>query len=340
MKSINAAKGFAVATAPVDVRLALFHGPDEAASADLARQYVKRLTPEGDAVLSLSLGTLKDDPGRLGDEAAAVSMFGNRLVIRVDGAGEESVEAFALLLDLPATGNPVVATAGNLRKGSKLLALVEASPDALVVISYEADAFSAARDLGGAATEFGLQPTRDATERLISATGGNRGLIRQELEKIALYLNASPAEPQRMTVEHLAEIGADVSDDEFATLVEAVAGGRPGEADRHLRRLAAAGIPGIPLLRAVARRLWTLLDLRGAVEGGMSPDSAVNAARPPVFWKDKAALTAQVQRWRTSALRHALDRLLAAEREIKAKGGAGDVLASQALLGIAVLASR
>ena len=340
MKSVNAAKGFSVAAATPVFRVALFYGPDEATSADLANKLTKRLAPNADDILSISPTSLKDDPALLGDEAAAVSMFGNQRVIRVDSAGDECLEALVLLLDLPVAGNPVIVTAGNLRKNSKLLQQMEAAPDALVVVSYEADARDTAQQIVEVGGELGLIVTREAASRLGDTTTGDRGIIRQELDKFALYLNATPEKPQQLTPEHLTEIGADLSDDDFGPLVEAVSGGRPKEADRQLRRLGAAGIPGIPLLRAAARRFWILVELRSAVDGGLSPESAVNAARPPVFWKDKPALISQVQRWRRLALHHSLDRLLATEREIKSRGGAGDVLAAQALLGIAVLASR
>lgn len=340
MKAVNAAKGYSVASVRPDIRLAFFYGPDEAGSVDLARKLVQRLGPEGDAVLNLSPVALKDDPGRLGDEASAVSMFGGRLVIRVEGVGDESIEALTLLLGLPVAGNPVVMTAGNLRKGSKLLALVEAADNALVVLSYTASEAEIIDSITEAASALGLDPTRDAVSRLASATNGDRGLIGQELAKLALYLDADPNRRQRLTLEHLAEIGADIADEDFALLIHAVSGGRPREADIELRRLVTVGISGILLLRAVARRLYLLLDLRAEVDGGLSVESAVNAARPPVFWKDKPHLVMQVQRWRTSSIRHALDRTLAAERAIKARRSAGDVLASQALLAVAMLGAR
>ena len=340
MKPVNAAKGFSAATTSPAFRIAMFYGPDEAASSDLARQLTTRFAPNADDIFSIPPAGLKDDAARLGDEAAAVSMFGNQRVIRIDGAGEECSEAFELLLGLPVAGNPVIVTAGNLRKGSKLLQLMESAPDALLVISYEAEARDTIRVIIDAAALLGLSPARDAAMRLADATNGDRGVIKQELDKIALFLDADPATPRQFTVEDLVEIGADISDADFGPLVDAVSGGRPQEADRQLRRLATAGIAGIPLIRAASRRLLILLDLRSAVDGGLSPDAAVSALRPPVFWKEKAILTSHLQLWRASTLGHGLERLLAAERGIKSRGSAGDVLAGQALLAIAVLASR
>lgn len=337
MKSIRADRGYNPDLFGADTRLALFHGGDEAASADLAAKLVAHF---GGEVVPLTPSVLKEDPGRLPDEAASVSMFGDRRVIRIDGVGEESVEAVALLLTAPAAGNPVVMSAGTLRKGSKLLALVEEAPAALAVVSYEPDARDAGRTVEALAAEVGLQPTREAAARLASACNGDRALVRRELEKLALYLDATLEAPQRLTPEHLADIGASVDDADFGALVDAIAGGRPAEADRQIAKLAGQGIAGIAQLRAVARRLWLLADLRGAVDAGLTPQAAVDGARPPIFWKEKDRVVAQLQRWRGSALRHALERLLAAERDIKKSGTAGDVLAAQALLAIAAMAAR
>lgn len=337
MKSIRADKGFAPDRIGPDVRLTLFHGADEAASADLAAKLAAHF---GGEVTAIGAATLKDDPGRLADEAAAVSMFGDRSVIRVDGAGEESVEAVALLLGSAAAGNPVVLTAGALKKGSKLLALVEDAPNAMAVVSYEPDARDTGRIVESIAAEVGLQPTREATARLFDACAGDRRLLRRELDKLALYLDAAPDRPRKLTPEALAAVGAAIDDADFGALVEAVAGGDPRRADRQIAKLFGQGIAGIALLRAVAKRLWLLADLRVAVDGGATPQAAVDAARPPIFWKEKDRVAAQVQRWRASMLRHALERLLAAERDIKKSGTAGDVLAAQALLAIASLAAR
>ena len=234
----------------------------------------------------------------------------------------------------------MVMTAGSLRKGSKLLAAVEDAPNAVAVISYEPDARDAGRVVESIAAELGLQPTREAAARLTDATGADRGLMRRELEKLALYIDATPEQPQRLTPEHIAAIGAAVDDADFGALVDAVAGGKPAQADRQLGRLFGQGIAGIALLRAVAKRLWLLAELRSAVDAGVTPQAAVDGARPPIFWKEKAAVAAQVQRWRTAMIRHALERLLATERDIKKSGAAGDVLAAQALLAIAAQAAR
>jgi DNA polymerase-3 subunit delta len=335
VKAVKADRFDPAAPLPADFRLALLHGPDASMVASLAAKLIARL---GGEVTPISPGDLKSEPGRLADEAAAVSMFGDRRVIRVDGAGDDCVEAVTLLLGGP-KGDPVVMTAPQLKR-SKLLDLAEGDPATLVVVAWEPDARDFQRFVTEAASEAGLDATRDAAARLADAANGDRAVAQREIEKLALYLDAAPDHRQRLTPEHLAAVGAGIEDDDMQPLVDAVAGGRLNEADRLLQSLGAQGVSGIPLLRAVHRRLALLIDLRSVVDAGVSPKGAVETARPPVFWKERDTVAAQLAKWRTPALTKAAERLLAAERDLKARGSAGEVIASQALLAIAVQAAR
>jgi len=324
------------------VRLVLLHGADTSASADLARTLARQFAdpndPLGDTIIAAD--SLIKDPAALVAAASEISMFGGTRLIRVDDAGDDALAAVSQVLDAPATGNPVVVVAGALKKGSKLLARVEAAVNALAYASYLPEARDIATTIAEMAAEAGIRPTRAAAALLAESTGGDRGILRQEIAKLALYLDASPQATVPAEVGDIAAIGADLGDADFAALIDGVAGGKPGVADRQLAGFAASGIPGITLLRTVSRRFWLLLDLRAAVDGGASAARAVDGARPPVFWKEKPAVAAQLAQWRTPAIRHVLARLLAAERAVKRSGSAGDVAVAQLLLGIATQAAR
>src|SRR3546814_2177790 len=117
------------------LRLLLLHGPDEAGSRALGARYEKALGADHEHV-DIPPAELKSDPARLADEAAATSMFGAGSLIRVTNIGDESVDAVSALLESAASGNPVLAYAGALRKESKLLKQLEGSPLALPFARY------------------------------------------------------------------------------------------------------------------------------------------------------------------------------------------------------------
>lgn len=319
---------------PDDVRLVLLHGQDGAASRDyadqIARQFADATNPM--AVETLAGSTLASDPQALMAAAGAMSMFGDRTLVRVEGLGDDGLEAIEQLLAGPA-GNPVVAIAGALKKGSKLQALADKAPAVAALISYEPslrDAGKLATDIGG---EMGLRPSRDAAMLLFEGAGGDRMLIRRELEKLSLYLDSSPAQPNPLEAADVAALAAGAGDADQFAIAGAIASGRLDEATDLLARLG-PGL-GIVALRAVERRMTLLLTLRAAVDGGASARAVVDAARPPIFWKEKDAVVAELGAWTTPMLVGALGALLNAERGIKSRGSLGETLAHAALLDLA-----
>ena len=326
----------AVAAWPGNCRLVLLYGPDIAASADhatrLQRQFADPANPA--AVTLLTGAQIAADPQALAAAAAELSMFGDTTIVRVDGATEDALEAIKAVLDGPA-GNPAIIVAGALKKGP-LLTLAEAHREVLALISYEPSARDAVALVGGIATEAGLRPTQAAARAIFDAANGDRATIRQEIEKLALYLDPVPAGGTRpVEMADVTAVGAGSGEGDWDSLVGAVASGDGAAVAALLPRLDARGEAGIGALRAMQRRLWLLIDLRATVDGGTSPDAAVKGARPPIFWKLHDELIGQLRQWRAPQLRDAARRVLAAERAIKTSGSAGEVLAARVLLELA-----
>jgi DNA polymerase-3 subunit delta len=316
---------------PDDVRLVLLYGPDEAASRDLASQIARQFADPANpmAVETLSGAAVASDPQALVAAAGAMSMFGDRTLVRIDDLPEDGLDAITALLAAPA-GNPVLATAGALKKGSKLTSLAERDPGIAALVSYEPSLRDAPRMVADMAAPFGLRISRDAATALFEATGGDRTLLRREIEKLATYLDSTPETPCQADLPEVAAIIAGIGDGDQYALIAAIAGGRPAEASALLER--GLDLPAIPLLRALDRRFNLLLGLRGAVDGGASPRSVVDAARPPIFWKEKDAIVAELGLWTTAALQKGLAEILAAERAIKSSGSLGETLADAAML--------
>lgn len=309
----------------------LLHGQDTAASRDhadqIARQFADSANPM--AVETLSGATLGKDPQALVGAAGAVSMFGDRTLVRVDGLDDDGLAAIMALLDAPA-GNPVLAVAGALKKGSKLVGFAERAPAVAALQSYEPGLRDALRLVTEIGNPLGLRASRDAAAALFEAAGGDRTLIRRELEKLSLYLDSADDRPRPLERSDVEAIGVGVGDADQFALGGAVAGGRPALVVDLLGRLPAG--MGIPALRAVERRFVLLLTLRGAVDGGVSPQTAIDSARPPIFWKEKEAVAAELGLWSTPMIVRALADLLTAERDIKTSGSLGDSGAHMAIL--------
>lgn len=324
---------------PGATRLFLLHGPDEAGSQALARRVGAALGAEAERI-SLSGAELKGDPARLADEAASLSMFGGRSWVLVSPAGEEVVEAAAALLAAPAGGNPVVLIAGALKPTSKLLKLAIADPQAIAFASYLPDARDLARLAGELARARGLTIEQDVAQLLAEASGGNRAVIEQELEKLALYLDAAPGGRAPVDRDAIAAVGAALDEGDAGQLIDHLFSGNGRGAEAELGRLRSEGVEGINLIRAALRRALLLARLRSAVDSRQRPADVVASQGKSLFWKEKDAVERQLGSWDSATLARCLSRLTAAEREVKRSGGLGAVAAEAELLALARQGAR
>lgn len=339
MKANRAEIERALDAPPAHIRLFLLYGPDEAESCSLAQRLERAMGPEAERI-DLEGAALKSDPARLADEAASISLFGEKRHIRLSIVGDECMLAIEALLDAEAAGNPVVAIAGTLRPTSALLKRALADRAAMACVSYALDDEKAAPLAAAMAREQGLRLDMDAARHLAHAASNDRALMAREVEKLALYLDAAPDRPATADMAALEAVGAGEGEAELSKLVDAVLGGNPADAAGEIGQLAEQGIAGIPAIRALAKRVQLLVRLAGQVREGGDARAVVEAQGKAIFWKEKAGVERQLKRWSSERLATLADRLLAAERAIKSPASAGDIVADVEMIMIARAAQR
>jgi DNA polymerase-3 subunit delta len=317
-----------------EVRCILLYGPDEAGSLVLADRLGKAMGADADRV-DLDGAMLAKDPARLADEAASSSLFGGARWIRVRANGDEVIEAVEALLAAPQSGNPVAIVAGALKPSSKLLKLALASPATAAFASYLPDAREAVPLVTAIASALHLRLSQDDAQRIFDAAAGDRAVMARELEKLALYVDADEASPKIVSSEALAAIGAGEGETDSGALIDGVLTGRGRDAVEELRAHSGSGEDGIPLVRALLRRLLQLAALRSEADRSSLAQVMNGPSARSLFWKDKPVVQAELQRWSSPDLAMLLQRVTEAQGALLQSGGPGAVVASQELLTIA-----
>jgi DNA polymerase-3 subunit delta len=326
--------------APAETRFFLFHGPDEAGSRALVDSLAKAMGAGAERV-DLAGSELKSDPARLADEAASFSLFGGLRYIVVEPAGDETLPALEALIEAPTNGNPVALVAGSLKPTSKLLKLALAEANALAFASYVPEGRDADRLVADMARAEGLIVRPDLARRIADSCAGNRALIGQELRKLALYVDASPEAPRQIDHEALDSVGAAAEEGDLSRLVGSVGSGDSAALESELLRLRSEGIEGVPLIRAMLRRMFLLARLRAEVEAGQGVAAVMaSPSAKSVFWKEKDEVAGQLGRWRSVLIAKSVSRLLEAERQLKASGTLGAVAVDEELFAICRQAAR
>jgi DNA polymerase-3 subunit delta len=314
----------------------LFHGPDDAQSRALGERLLQAL---GATRFVVNGSAIKSDPASLADEAGAMSLFGGKRLIWVEPAGDEIAGGVDALLEAAAAESPVVAIAGALKKTSALLKLAEGSDLAIAFASYAPEGADAERMVIDVGRRFGLKISPPLAAAIAESCGNDQAIVSQEVQKFALYIDASLQSPKELSPDAVEDVGADLSETNVAGLADLALAGQVQELADELARLPHSA-EGIPIVRALQRRLLMLAPARARIERGDSPDAVMTSMARTLFWKDKALVERLLRLWDAKGLATVAERAGRLERELMFSPAPDQESLGEELLSIARAARR
>lgn len=323
------------------IRLILLTGPDEATMGALAARLSALAGAEAERA-DLTSSQLAQDGALLAAEAASMSLFASQRLIRLEigGSGDDCLAAVEALLGAETAVNPVIATGAAVGAKSKLAKLVDGAANAVAAICYQPDRRALVGIAMAAGGEQGLRLANAEAQLLVDLVSGDQALMRREIEKIALYLDAGPDRQRQVTPADIAALGAATHEEDVNECINVALGGKVRDLPVMLAKAAAIGVAEIRILRALAIRAMVLARLRAEVDAGAHPATVVAAKNSGIFWKERDAVTAQLHIWDSVRVARLMTRLLDCERALKSSGTAGAVLFRKLMTDIAHQAAR
>ncbi|HRO33741.1 MAG TPA: DNA polymerase III subunit delta [Brevundimonas sp.] len=328
------------------VRAVVIHGKDRSGVAERAEILCRTVTPDLNDPFNVTLLTDADvdgDEARLEEALTALSMIGGRRLVRVrltaEKASVDKLLAGALKTHAAGGFNPdamLVIEAGGLGRDSALRKAAEGTPGAAGIVCYEDEVGDMARMTREALAADKVGLTSDALERFVARLPRERGLMRQEIERLALYIG--PGSGRSIDADEL-DLHLGVEPD--ASLQDAALqafGGRAAPAQAGLRRALAEGESAVMAVRQAALHLGRLRRIGVLQANGAGAKEAAKAAG--VFWKQEAEMLRQARNWSLDALDEALDSINTADVATKTTGSPDHLIAERLLLEIAGRARR
>lgn len=316
-------------------RLVLLCGPNITRCQALVDELVQPLAQSAERV-DLSISDISDNSGRLNDEANSASLFGDKryLVLRLNSG--EAVRATAAIENLLASetaGDPVFVVAPGMGDKTALAKTIIAAPDALIATCYETTPQEAAGTIMSMARNEGLRLSKEMAQEIAALTSNDLVLARMEVEKISLYLDATPENPQAPEADVLMLLGAENDEEDINLLIHAALNGDATILAQEIAAARAQGISEIGLIRIMLRHLAKLAELRSKVDKGGNVDSV--ASHPSVFFKEQKHFKRQLRIWSSTHIARLIDRILQLEIAMKSSGQPDQVLLEEELLLIA-----
>ncbi len=328
------------------VRAAVIHGKDRSGVAERAEVLCRVVTPDLNDPFNVTVLTDSDldgDETRLDEALTALSMIGGRRLVRVrlsaEKASIDKMLAAALKAHAAGAYNPdamLVVEAGALGRDSALRKAAEADKAAVGIACYEDEVGDIARMTREALAADKVGLTQDALDRFVARLPRERSLMRQEIERLALYIG--PGSGRTLDV---AELEQHLGVEPDASLQDAALqafGGRPAPAQAGLRRALAEGESPVMAVRQASIHLGKLRRITVLQANGAGAKEAAKAAG--VFWKQEAEMLRQARSWRIEDLDRVLDSVNAADVATKTTGSPDQLIAERLLLEISSRARR
>ena len=308
------------------IKAVLIYGQDAGLVDELYDKAVEKLEIDRDNLFALDSDELRDKQDALFAEACSPSMFGGRKLVLISNAGDSDAKNIAELINHNGLCATVIVTAGDLRSGGGLRSLFEGGDNVAALPCYTDDARSLAniirKELSAAA---GIQQiTPDAMAYMTSHLGGDRGITRGFLAKIALYVDDKKIVELEDVEKCLPDTGAADTDDFLYSLTA----GHIQQTMMALDRLLYDNVEPNMLVRMLDIHFKKLLT--AVVEGQL----------PRLFWKVAEKFNMAIKIWPESEITAVLVRLNELEKQLRTTGMPSEILLRDFALKLVVRAAK
>ncbi|MHA7971114.1 DNA polymerase III subunit delta [Rhizobium sp. CAU 1783] len=323
-------------------RIFVIYGPDRGLVAERAAQIAGSTgvdLADSFALIRLDIGDIQSDPGRVMDEVNSFGLFGGEKLIWIRGAANEKglVDALQFLSETPPETSHVIIEAGDLKKGSALRKVAEASRAIATIPCYQDDARAINALIDAELAAAGQRITPAAREALQESLGGDRIASRNEIRKLLLYCLHEPMIDEQHVIEIIGDASA-ISTDE---VVDAVLSGEPDAFLHAIQKIVTSKTPVFLVLQSCMRQFQQLEQMRNEMEERQSQASQVmQSLGRGIHFRRKPIIERTLRNWNARDLSREASRIQSAILQTRQKQALEDNLALQTLLATTLQSAR
>jgi DNA polymerase-3 subunit delta len=304
---------------PGRCRAILLHGDDSGLIRERAEQLTRKIAGSlNDAFQVVELQ--REGWPQITAEMSALSMMGGRRVVRVREVTDAVLDAVRAALKRPGD-NLLILEAAGLARG-KLRTFFDGNAETMSIGCYPEEGRALQDAIRSILAEAGASAEPEAVCWLAETVGGDRSIVRGEVEKLALLAGAGG----RVTIDMARDCTGDGAASSADVGLLAATSGEVQQADAAIEMAVSEGLNGVALLRMALGHLQKLHQARLRMAGGLSAVDAVGAMRPPVFFKSRPNMTVSLSSWSADSLLSAIAEARMVEAACKQTGSKPELL--------------
>ncbi len=240
------------------------------------------------------------------------SLFEEKKILIVERCSEKISET-VLELEQNYLDDLIILNCGILEKKSKLRNFIEKSDYAAIIPTYKDNAQSLINICKDFFLKKKISVSYETLNLLVNRCNGDRGYLKNELEKISNYL----IDKKVLSMKEISTLTNLTENYSAAELVDASLSGNLKKTQEILNENNYSQEDTYFILRVFLQKAKKILNLLENIKSENDIDKVISEHRPPIFWKDKPIIKKQLKMWSYKKIYDMVHKLNEIEVKIK-----------------------
>ena len=282
-------------------------------------------------VIKFENDELISEPEKLSNEFNTFSLTAKKKIIHVLNTKDNLTETITNTINDQDSTNLIIFETGELTPRSKLRKFFEKEKYLGILACY----FDTEQDVRGLIeTTFkkeDISISRDISLLIAKHLGNERHIIKNELEKIILYLK----DKKEFKTKDILKCLSQNEDFGFDDLNYNLCDGNVVKLDKIINQLYLEGINPIALLRSAGKHFQKILFVNQKIDSGINLNESLSQLKPPIFFLYINQFKNQVTKWKTVLCYKAIERIMETEELCKLNSKISKIICWRTLRNIA-----
>ena len=241
------------------------------------------------------------------------SLFEEKKIFIIKRGTDKLVKIIEDIIEKNLSKIQIFINSGNLEKKSKLRNFFEKNKKLLSVPFYSENMSQLYQITQNFFKKLNYPISQSNINLIISKSNGDRGILKNELEKIELYIH----DKKKLTSSNLLKLINISENYSISELVDNCLAKNKNKINNILNDNIFNNEDCIVIVKTFINKSKKILNLSKEFEINKNLDLTISSAKPPIFWKDKEITKQQLSKWKPENIKSIIYEL--SEIELKTK---------------------
>ena len=288
----------------------LLYGKNEGLKTECINEIIKK---DDVKVFNYDENQIKEQTESFYENLLSGSLFENSKIILINRASDKIYNLVQDLIERNITNAKIIINAGVLETRSKLRSLFEKNKDLICIPTYPDNNDTLGRLAATIFRKENISISQQNVNLIVEKCNGDRNNLKIEVEKIKDF----GKNKKNIRTEEILKLINLSENYELSELIDNSLAKNKNKIVNILNENNYNAEDCIVILRTFLSKAKRIHKLAIEFEKNHDINKTINSAKPPIFWKDKEIVKAQLKKWRSKKIKGLINRINDVELKIK-----------------------